>query len=106
MRTQVVALRSVSCGQGRQRPCTYGCSLEIVDNDVPDHAEVLVELLSPTHSTFILIFLAAQTMLLVEEIVMQRIISIAFGHVAGQLVTLSHLHFTFQRKNIGKLRTE
>ena len=47
MRTLVVALRSVSSGQGRQRPCTFGCSLEIGDNDVPDHAEVLVEVLSP-----------------------------------------------------------
>ena len=60
-----------------------------------------MELLSPMLSKFTIIFLAAQTMLLVEEIVMQRIIKIAFGRVAGQLVTLSHWHFTFQTKKFG-----
>ena len=74
---------------------------EIGDNDVPDHAEVLVTLLSPMLSKFILIFLVAQTLLSVAEIVMQRIISIAFGHVAAQWFTLSPLHFTFQTKIIG-----
>ena len=75
--------------------------LQIGDNDVPDHAEVLVTLLSQMLSTFIPIFLAAQTLLSVAEIVMQRIMSIALGHVAAQWFTLSPLHFTFQTKLLG-----
>mmetsp|Transcript_61921 Transcript_61921/g.164550 ORF Transcript_61921/g.164550 Transcript_61921/m.164550 type:complete len:2073 (-) Transcript_61921:147-6365(-) len=75
--------------------------LESGDDDVSDQPQVLAELLSSMFSKIILIFIAAQTLPLVVEIVMQRGILIAFGRVAAQLVTLSPLHFIFQAKIIG-----
>ena len=80
--------------------------LEFGDNDVSDDAKVLAEWLSSMFPKLILIFIAAQTLLLVVAIVMERGTLIAFGRVASQLVTLSPLHFTFQFENYWDLRIE